>query len=253
MKPFLKWSGGKQRVLKELSRHFPTEFGVYYEPFLGSGSIFFHLSPKEAVLSDVNYEIFNVFRCVQRDPERLIDTLKIFIYDKNLYYHVRQMKFRDAFVRAAKFIYLNKTSYNGLYRVNKSGEFNVPMGRYKNPTICDEHLLRAASDILRSIDIRHGSYERIEPFDGDFVYLDPPYLGRFDGYTPYGFGEEDHRLLAECVNQWVADGVQVLMSQGDDPVIRELYGGYEIIELSVYRSIGKNRGKQLELLIKTYD
>ena len=266
-KPFIKWAGGKRHLLSKIDRFLPQigETTNYYEPFLGSGAMFFHLRPKSAILSDCLLDVVTAFRVVRDNVEDLIETLKPLeeghkTRGSDFYYEVRRQdpKMLDNVHRAARFIYLNKTCYNGIYRVNSKGEFNVPIGLYKNPNILDAKTLRAASLVVKNASIRQADYtkslQRVSK--GDFVYLDPPYFGRFTSYHENGFGKDKQRELAEWFRRLHDRGAYLLMSNGAGEEIMRLYTEFNPIKLMnrVYLS-GKLEGRRnmLELLVLNYD
>jgi len=278
--PFVKWAGGKTQLLDRLDKLIPLTFNRYFEPFLGGGAFFYHLTSVRnlrfvAYLSDVNQELINVYKVVKSNVDELIDILKTY----KIEYHKAPQNFyrelRDRFdiensthiEKAARLIALNKTCYNGLYRVNSHGKFNVPMGKYKNPIICDSKNLRNASLILRSSDshLYWEDYQKIltdKAQEGDFVYLDPPYnpmtsTANFTGYTGAGFTERDQECLAETFKELDARGCKVLLSNSDTEYVRELYIDYakNIRQVNVRRSINSITSKRVghkELLISNY-
>jgi len=263
-RPFLKWAGGKGRLLNQYQPFLPRHFSRYHEPFLGGGAVFFHLQhqAQQSVLSDLNGELINVYRCVQTQVEPLISHLEDHRsqHSPTYYYQVRQQQPEEAVARAARLIYLNKTCYNGLYRENSRGQFNVPVGRYKNPNICDGPLLRSAAIALQRCSLRHQPFEAIlEVAQGsaDFVYLDPPYhpispTSRFTGYHRAGFVAQDQERLAQVFRQLAHRGVQVLLSNSDCEFIRRLYQGFTIEPVQVARVINakaRRRGPITELAI----
>jgi DNA adenine methylase len=245
--PFLKWAGGKTQLLPELVRHVPTTYGRYVEPFVGGGALFFHLQPKEAVLADLNEELINTYRVVRDGVDDLIAELKKYVNDEDFYYEVRDQdpKTLDPLRRAARTIYLNKTCYNGLYRVNKAGEFNVPFGRRKNPSICDESTLLAAHRALQGVELVSGDYKdvlREYARPGDFVYLDPPYYpvggyADFKRFTKEFFYEEDHIELRNEFRRLADLGCQVLLTNSNTPFVRRLYDGFEYQAVDTRRNI----------------
>jgi len=264
--PFVKWAGGKGQLLSQFAPFFPTlpDIKSYYEPFLGGGAMFFHLQPPRSYLSDSNAELIEVYLVVQTRVEELIRSLKVHKNDSEYYYEVRSRDPRqmEPVERASRFIFLNKTCYNGLYRVNRKGQFNVPFGRYRNPKICNEEGLRAASMALQGASLRVADFEEAlsDAGDSDFVYLDPPYhplsaTSSFTGYTPGGFGENEQRRLAEVYRDLDRRGCLLMLSNSDTPLIRDLYDGFAIIELQANRAIssrGDGRGPITELLVLNY-
>ncbi|MDX2214318.1 MAG: DNA adenine methylase [Oculatellaceae cyanobacterium bins.114] len=264
-RPFLKWAGGKGRLIEQYRSHFPRYFETYYEPFLGGGAIFFHLLPQRSLLTDINPELVNVYRCVRDQVDEVITLLRGHerSHSHDYYYQIRSMLYCNPIERAARLIYLNRTCYNGLYRENSKGSFNVPMGRYKNPTICNVSLLRVVSASLKATTLN------VEPFDAvlenarnsrDFVYFDPPYhpisrTSNFTGYSRYSFHPNDQIRLRDTFVELARRGVKVMLSNSDCPFIRELYEGFHIHDISAVRAINSNaqkRGKISEVLVTSY-
>ena len=264
-RPFLKWAGGKGRLLSQYEPFLPQRIDTYYEPFLGGGAVFFHLAgrARRAVLGDINPELVNVYCCVRDQVETLIRHLWDHQrrHSPDYYYDVRQRQsLRSPVERAARLIYLNKTCYNGLYRENSRGHFNVPMGKYKNPAICDPSLLRAASAALQIADIQTFSFETLldrSLTPRDFVYFDPPYhpisaTSSFTSYSRYGFTGADQERLAQVFRTLANQGQRVMLSNSDCDFIRELYRGFTIHPILAARAINSRagcRGKIGELLI----
>lgn len=218
--PFLKWVGGKTQLLPALLDYVPAHFNTYIEPFVGGGALFFALQPAKAVLADSNQELINCYTVVRDRVEELIAILSTYTYSEEFYYALRSEVPLDAVLRAARMIYLNRTCFNGLYRVNKKGQFNVPFGRYENPLICDANKLRAASYALRNVELRCSNYqETLETCakPGDFVYIDPPYhpvsqYSDFKRYTAEFFYADDQRALSEKVKKLAHHGCSVVVS-----------------------------------------
>jgi DNA adenine methylase len=264
--PIVKWAGGKTKLLDQLLLRAPVLFRRYFEPFVGGGALFFRLAPDDAVLCDRNADLINTYRCIAWNVEAVIKRLHGHKarHDDDYYYQVRE-RFNDHdrkqsdVERAAAFIYLNKTCYNGLWRVNSTGAFNVPVGRYTDPPICDPSRLRAASQVLQKADLRAGHYA--DAVDGarsrDLVYFDPPYhplsvTANFTSYTADCFGEDDQRALADVVRLLDARGCAVMVSNSDTPFIRALYHGFDIIRVSCVRAINSNgasRGAVNEVIV----
>ena len=260
-RPFVKWVGGKTQLLEQLTARAPTKFGRYFEPFVGGGALFFDLHPKSAVLTDVNEELVNAYTVIRDDVEGLIRALLGYEYDEEQYYAARALepKKLKPVARAARTIYLNRTGYNGLYRVNKSGGFNVPFGRYTDPLICDAPNLRACSERLAGVELA------VRPFDevlahakkGDFVYFDPPYFptsrtADFTTYSAGGFGLAQQERLAEIARLLVKKKVHVLLSNADVPAARALYEGMTLTSVSASRRVSSdasNRADVRELII----
>lgn len=258
-RPFLKWAGGKRSILAELMRLMPRDYKTYCEPFLGGGALFFAAKPITAYLSDVNFHLVLTFIAVRDDVDRLITNLKIHAakHSKEYYLHARQRlsKEKDATKVGALLIYLNKTCYNGLYRVNKSGEFNVPIGSYVSPTILDEENLRAASKALQGATIKQHAFSQIKVEAKNFYYLDPPYHKTYDGYDSSRFGDQDHEKLAAFCRELDRSGCYFMISNSDNSFIRELYQGFNIVKVQASRFVsckGDQRGKETELIIRNY-
>ena len=267
-KPFCKWAGGKGQLLEDILVRSPKKYGVYYEPFLGGGAVFFGLQPARAVLSDLNKELMRCYRVVRDDVQSLIVWLKRYATktDEAAYYQVRGRYARPmtAVQAAGRFIYLNRLCFNGLYRVNSDGVFNVPYGRYKNPTICNTENLLACSAALNKTALSSGDFGvacRLAE-QGDFVYLDPPFRPVQDGpnasFTQYqadGFDDAQHVRLAESFRDMDNRGCKILMSNSDHPLVRKLYKGFRIERVYARRNInsdGTGRGTVPELLIRNY-
>jgi DNA adenine methylase len=264
--PFLKWAGGKSSLLHQFSQIFPMRdvYTRYFEPFLGGAAVFFHLQPHESFLFDLNSDLIEVYRTVRDNVEDLIVELRKHHNDPDYFYQVRAQipaQLRDV-ERAARFIFLNRTCYNGLYRVNRRGQFNVPFGRYKNPTICDEYGLRAASFALNKAHLEVADFEVVLDLAraGDLIYFDPPYeplslTSSFTSYTSSGFTKQDQRRLAETFFQLDRRGCLVIMSNSSAPFIYELYSGFHVHKISARRAInskGDGRGPVVELLVTNF-
>lgn len=261
-RPFLKWAGGKGQLIQQYLPYFPKTFSTYYEPFLGGGAIFFHLRPPQSTLTDINPELVNVYCCVRDRAEAVIALLKEYQqqHGHDFYYQIRSNPGETAIEKAARFIYLNKTCFNGLYRENSKGQFNVPMGRYKAPKVCHPELLHAVSQTLKHTTIA------VQPFDAvldqarsdrDFVYFDPPYhpissTSQFTAYNRYSFHPADQIRLRDTFAQLAQRGVNVMLSNSDCPFVRELYQDFKIHPIVAARSINSNpqrRGKITEVLV----
>lgn len=269
--PFLKWAGGKRQLVDTISKYCPVRIDTYFEPFLGGGTLFFHLinsRPKfHAILSDSNAELINVYKCVRDDVMEVIELLKIYqaqYYQnpKNYFYKVRdQERPRGRFEKAARFIFLNRTCYNGLYRVNKAGRFNVPHGSYLKPEIVNEDKLIGASRVLQDseAEIVHSPYHKVlkECGKGDLVYLDPPYLplsrtSHFTDYTKEKFGLEEQFQLSRHFRRLSEAGCTTILSNSNTREIKVIYKGFRIIRVESTRQINckaDNRSGHCELLI----
>jgi DNA adenine methylase len=268
-RPFLKWAGGKSRLIAQYQPYLPQNFHTYYEPFLGGGALFFHFQPTRAVLSDINPELVNVYRCVRDCVEHVITKLEHHAthHSQTYYYQIRSEDPDLPVEKAARFIYLNKTCFNGLYRVNRQGRFNVPIGRYKNPNICNADLLRAASVALQNTVLTTQPFYKTltEPLSDslsaqNFVYFDPPYhplseTSNFTGYSRTVFTEADQIHLRDIFAKLSKKGVKVALSNSDSPFVRDLYQDFQIFTISAARSINSQptkRGKIAEVLVVSY-
>jgi DNA adenine methylase len=273
IRPIVKMPGGKSRLLPELLKRVPAEIGTYSEPFVGGGALFFALASEEprrfkcAVLGDKNQELMLFYAVVKMRVEELIGEMRFFRHGRRQYEDRREDFNRRGCItnpveRAATFLFLNKTCFNGLWRVNKSGAFNVPWGKYKNPLICDPDALRAASKALRGVKLITGDFSlaTLDLKKGDFVYADSPYAplsesADFTAYTPGGFGLDDQARLAGVARRLHARGVNVLVSNSDTPTVHTLYPTKRFRRERVYarRSINSDitaRGAIAELLIR---
>ena len=265
--PFLKWAGGKAQLLAQLSPFFPSEFGTYFEPFLGGGAVFFHLRPDRAILADSNPELINVFQVVRDDPEGLLAALdRHYPHRKSetYFYKVRKQNPAELSVveRAARTIFLNKTCYNGLWRVNAKGEFNVPFGKYKNPNLYSAENIAATSALLHGKIVTIGDYRVICEYarKDDFVYLDPPYqplsaTASFTGYTVEAFGESEQKELAVVFRKLDEHGCKVMLSNSATDSVKNLYQGYRLGRVQAKRAINSQasgRGAIDEFLIMNY-
>jgi DNA adenine methylase len=267
-KPFLKWVGGKNQLLPELTARISINFSRYFEPFIGGGALFFHILPEQSVLIDINKELTLTYTVIRDRVEELIIDLKQHIYEKEYYYQIRNIDRTDEYKswsdvrRASRLIYLNKTCFNGLYRVNSKGEFNTPMGRYKNPKIVNETNLRACSKALQKTQIITGSFLEVEKqiLAKDFVYFDPPYAplnatSNFTGYSQDGFDSEMQLSLKDLCDRLDARGIRFMVSNSSAPLILDLYSNYKIELVYANRAInskGDKRGKIAEVIITNY-
>ena len=260
-RPFLRWAGSKQALLPKLIEVIPPEFGTYYEPFLGSGALFFHLQPKAAVLSDASSELINTWTAIRDNIDDVLKYLGPLKPNKDLFYRIRENRSSDDVIRAGEFIYLNKTCWNGLYRVNGSGKFNVPYGAPKTEFIFDEINLKACSAALggATISLQTGDFaESVEGAgEGDFVYFDPPYVtthnnNGFRDWNEKLFRWEDQVRLAEKAAKLKARGVKIVVSNANHKDVVSLYPDFEKIEFqrsSTLSSSAKFRGAVGEVLL----
>ena len=266
--PFIKWVGGKRQLLPELDRLITKKCLTYYEPFLGGGAPFFHFTEtarfRKAVLNDVNPELINCYEVVRDRPEDLILTLDSFLESPDwntseYYYNMRALEPTASVIRAARFVYLNKTCFNGMHRVNKSGKFNVPFGKYKNPKLYDRETLLSCSEVLKKYaTLRCGSFEDAvkDAGPGDLVYFDPPYVpvSETSNFTSYAgeFVYLHQQKLASLYRELYNRGVMVVLSNSDTPLIHELYSGFDVHIVGAKRSInskGDGRGKVNEVVV----
>lgn len=276
-KPFLKWAGGKRGLIEQLFSKFPTEFNNYHEPFLGGGAVFFELysrgmlEGKKAYISDINSELINTYHIVKEKPSKLIANLRVYKenHNKEFYYQTRELDRSDSFKtlsklkRATRFIYLNKTCFNGLYRVNSKGYFNTPIGSYKNPNIADKEAILNASRALQSAIISNQSFDKISGNTNlnDFVYLDPPYYpltetASFTAYDKDVFLDEKQEQLYEMYEKLVGVQCKVTQSNSNTEFINNLYRKYEQhATVMANRNINSNTNKRQrvkELIIRSY-
>lgn len=273
IKPFVKWAGGKRQIIDKLKTYIPEEFGTYYEPFVGGGALLFELTPKNAVINDCNEELMNVYRVLRTDDEytkmcHLLDSYET-KHSEEFYYRIRN-KDRDNekfermsnHARAARTLYLNKACFNGLYRVNSKGQFNVPYGKKeKINTYEGENLLKVCMYLtLNDVKIMCTDFEEAlkDAKEGDFVYLDPPYdtfTNAFTTYTNTGFGKEEQIRVASVFKDLDERGVKVMLSNHNTPLIQELYQGYYVHVIEAKRNINSNgakRGNVEDVIITNY-
>lgn len=274
IKPIVKWVGGKRQLLPEIKENMPKSYSTYYEPFLGGGAVFFDELPKKAVVNDFNEELITTYKVIKNNKDALVEELYNHkaANNEDYFYSVREWDRLEGYENrsdvevAGRFIYLNKTCYNGLYRVNQSGEFNTPFGRYKNPNIVNEVRIGALHNYLNNNDItfKNEDFEDAVKYirKGAFVYFDPPYQpissnSNYTGYTAGGFDEDDQIRLKKLCDKLNQRGVKFLLSNSNVPFIQNLYDeeDYEIKVVGANRAInskGNKRGKVEEVLIKNY-
>lgn len=273
-KPFVKWVGGKRQLLKQFKElglypphKFNPEVNTYFEPFVGGGAVFFDLLPKYANLSDLNSDLVTTYNVIKSKVEELIHSLKKHKNNKEYFLKIRALdvtKLTDVEI-ASRFIYLNRTCFNGLYRVNSKGQFNVPFGKNKNPLICDEINLRRASKELKNVNIKHEDYKSVlkKAKKGDFIYFDPPYhplneTSSFTSYTKEDFTAENQIELRDTLLELHKRGCFVMLSNSDAKFINEIYSGYKGVRITkveagrAINSKGNGRGKILEVLVTNY-
>lgn len=271
--PFVKWVGGKRQIMSSITKLMPKNIKdyKYIEPFVGGGAVLFHLQPKNGTINDFNEELINTYRVIKNNLKELIEDLETHENTADYFYRIRALDREDNFhelskvKRASRILYLNKTCYNGLYRVNNAGEFNAPFGRYKNPNIVNEPTLKAVSNYLNSnnIEILSGDYSEVLKLanKNSFVYLDPPYHpisgdSNFTGYIQGGFNLFDQIDLKKTCDTLNKRGIKFLQSNSSSPIILDLYKGYNIDFVKAKRainSIGSKRGDVDEVLIRNYE
>ncbi len=266
-KPFVKWAGGKRQLVNILLENAPVSFNRYLEPFIGGGALFFNIMPDNGIISDINPELINAYKVIAKDPEGLLASLRLHRNDEEYFYKIRALDISglSEIERASRFIFLNKTCFNGLYRENSKGRFNVPFGRYKNPNIDDEENLRAISLFLNrsKTEIICQDYKTTAAMAkaGDFVYFDPPYhpvsqTASFTRYAKGDFTASDQEALADMFRSLSKKGCYLMLSNSNVPFIRELYKDFDVVEIEASRFINckaDRRGKGLyEVLVKNY-
>lgn len=269
IQPFLKWAGGKRQLLPKIREYIPRHYNLYFEPFVGAGAVLFDIQPQIALINDANSELVNLYEIIKQQPEELIETALAHPITAKHFYYLRSqdrspgLTTLSALDRAARIIYLNKTCFNGLFRVNSQGYFNVPFGNYTDPTIVNEEVIRAVSQYLNeaNIQISNDDFEDAVAGagPGDFIYLDPPYdpmsdTSSFTGYNFTSFGREEQRRLKGVCDDLHERGCQLLLSNSATDFIKSLYDEdkYTVIEVAANRninSVGTGRGKINELLI----
>ena len=271
LKPVIKWVGGKTQLLDELIKRIPKEYNTYFEAFLGGGALLFAITPKKAKINDFNAELVNLYNTIGCKADDLIKELKSGLYDnsedsfykiRNLDRNIVEFNSLSDVMKASRTIYLNKTCYNGLYRVNSKGEFNTPFGRYKNPLICDEENIRNVSKYLKTVSIFNLDFEEFlkKAKAGDFVYLDPPYdvvskTASFTAYNKTGFNRDEQIRLKEACDKLTSKGVKWMLSNSATPFILDLYKDYNIDIVYAKRCInskGDKRGDVEEVLVRNY-
>lgn len=269
--PVVKWVGGKRQLLPQILPLIPKRMTAYCEPFLGGGAVLFALQPKRVLVNDLNQDLITVYRVIKEDADALIEHLSRHENTPEYFYRIRDLdRDKEAYAamsdveKASRLLYLNKTCYNGLFRVNASGAFNSPYGHYRRPNIVNEQTIRGVSRYFNSCDITFFSGDFASVLEqvpkGGFVYLDPPYdpvsdTASFTGYNRGGFGREEQVRLKECCDALTARGVKFLLSNSATPFIRELYGSYRVSIVQARRavnSVASRRGAIEEVLVRNY-
>ena len=268
MKPILKWIGGKTKLLDCIHKYMPHEFNSYIEPFTGGGAVFFSTEASRGLINDVNAELINFYSVVRDHPTDIYNRIPNYKIDEESYYQIRNIDREvgwkgkmDSIERASRFLYLNKTAFNGMWRENKSGHVNVPFGFYDNPSFPSEETLLSASEKLKGFEMTSGDFKKTLSYinEGDFVYMDPPYIPySVDGFTSYsaeGFTENDQRRLVSFCEYIDSIGANFMVSNSDTELTRELYSKYDIIPVSVYHSVGAQSGstnKRGEVIVRNF-
>lgn len=269
-KPFLKWAGGKRQLQETLKEKMPAEYNRYFEPMVGGGALFFYVEPESALIADLNKEIIDLYRIVKNNPEELIRIVNDYlaVNSKSFYNNIRAldrnggMEELSDLEKAARTLYLNRTSFNGLYRVNKSGQFNAPYGKYTNPSI-DTDNIRACSEALQNTQIEHFSYSSILDVvnEGDFVYLDPPYIplsetSSFTAYSSNGFSIGQHKELSDFCKELNRRNVKFMLSNSDTELSNSLYSDFNVIKVLAKRLIAaksNSRRTVSEIIVRNYE
>ena len=267
--PIVKWVGGKRQLMFELLKNMPETYNRYFEPFIGGGALFFELQPQNGYISDMNEELINLYSVVRDDVYELIEDLNKHKVSKEYFLKIRNLDRTEKYnklsdiQKASRFIYLNRTCFNGMYRVNSQGQFNVPFGNYKNPRIVDAENLVNCSKLLKNTEICCADFSEIlnKVQKGDFVYFDPPYVplnetSSFTSYTKDGFDLDMQFKLRDVCDELDSMGVMFMLSNSDTKLVNELYSNYEIKKVFASRAInanGNGRGKITEVLVRNYD
>lgn len=270
--PVVKWVGGKRQLINDILRLKPTHITSYCEPFLGGGAVLFSLQSRNIIINDLNEELVNIYAVIQNNIDDLILDLKQHKNTPEYFYSIRDLDRNKSSYqnlspvqRASRIIYLNKTCYNGLFRVNSAGEFNTPFGYYKNPNIVNEPVLRAVHNYFQSSNVSLSCQDYAQVLENvpknTFVYLDPPYdpvsdTANFTGYNKGGFGKEEQIRLKKCCDLLDRRNIKFLLSNSSTEFIRELYGDYHITIVHAKRSVnsvGSKRGEIDEVLVRNYD
>jgi DNA adenine methylase len=271
VQPFLKWAGGKRQLLPEIRKYIPKRINTYYEPFIGAGAVLFDIQPKKAVMNDINSELVNTYMTIRDNIDELVSDLQKHKNEPDYFYDIRDLDRKPEYQqlsdveRASRLIFLNKTCFNGLFRVNSQGQFNVPFGKYKNPNIVNEIVVRAVHNYLSKSDVKilNGDFADAvaNAKKGDFVYFDPPYdpvsdTSSFTGYSLDGFGREEQERLRDLFVDLDKRGCKVLLSNSATDFIKDLYKDFHIEIVGATRSINSvasKRGKIDEVLVMNYE
>ena len=270
--PVLKWVGGKRQLIDTFSPLLPKKITSYCEPFVGGGALLFHLQPNVATINDINEELIGVYAVIKDHVDELIEELKKYRNDPEFFYSVREWdrdiekyKSLSDIEKAARILYLNKTCYNGLYRVNNAGEFNTPFGHYRNPNIVNEPVMRAVSAYFNGAKVNFSALDYAETLSrvkkGTFVYLDPPYdpvsdTSNFTGYVKGGFSKEEQIRLRQCCDELDNRGIKFMLSNSATKFIMEQYSDYNITVVKARRAVNSNgskRGDVDEVVVRNYE
>ena len=264
-KPFLKWAGGKGRLLDKVSKFFPGNYNRYFEPFIGGGAIFFYLNPKKAIINDLNSELINLYNIIKKKPEELmkgLDKLQTKVNNKDFFLEMRSKKLKKELEQAVRMVFLNRTCYNGMYRVNSKGEFNVPFGDMGTPKLYEKKNIIACSHILKKTTILNGDYKKlnIRIRKRDFVYLDPPYVplsetAHFTSYTSEKFGKEQQLELLEFCEKIDRKGGLFMLSNSYNEFTEKLYQNFNINTIKAARSVAaksESRAEIKEIVVTNY-
>lgn len=270
--PIVKWAGGKRQLLPEIRKYIPEKIGIYYEPFVGGGAVLFDLQPERAIVNDINSELINLYQVVKDDVQGLIEDLSKHKNEADYYYNIRALdrdeeafKMLSDIERASRIHFLNKTCFNGLFRVNLAGQFNTPFGKYKNPNIVNSENLKAVSEYFNvaEVEFRCTDFENALNGikEGDFVYFDPPYdpiseSSSFTGYVAGGFDREEQKRLKELCDKLNSNGVKFLLSNSSTKFILDLYKDYNVEIIQARRLVNSDvngRGEVDEVLVRNYE
>ena len=263
IKPILKWAGGKRQMLPSLSKYIPKKFGTYIEPFIGGGALFFELNYNNSIISDSNEELINLYKAISKDYLKVSKKLEQYKNTKDFFYKVRDSEPIEIYSKAARTIYLNRTCFNGLYRVNKKGEFNVPYANNKKVNLVDKENLKLASKLLKKSKIILSDYQVVlEKYckKNDLIFLDPPYLpiskySDFKRYTKEQFYFDDHVKLAKIFKKLDRKGCYLILTNSNSPEIHKLYKDYNIEVVSTKRNINSKGNKRTgeDIIVSNYE
>ena len=272
MNPVIKWAGGKRQLLPEIEKYIPKSYNTYYEPFFGGGALYFHISPTKAIINDINPQLINVYNQIKFNSSELIEILSIFeieynsfctMEEKDKYYYSKRAEYNNCLFNniqtvysAALLIFLNKTGFNGLYRVNKTGQYNVPSGHKEKINLYDKNNIQEIQSLLNSVTICSDDFENVceTAQAGDFIFFDSPYYDTFTSYQASGFSEKDHKRLHNLFRRLTEKGVFCMTTNNNCEYIRNLYKDFNIREISVKRMINRDASNRTgeEVIITNY-